>query len=115
MKLLFDENLSPRLVELLAGDFPGCTHIELLGMRGGTDAAIWDYARANGYAIVSKDNDFRQRAFLEGPPPKVVWLAVGNAGTDRIAALMRVSRERLLAFDLAAGESLLVLEARAPA
>ncbi|MFB3061686.1 MAG: DUF5615 family PIN-like protein [Candidatus Binatia bacterium] len=29
MKLLFDENLSPRLVELLVSEFPGSRHIEL--------------------------------------------------------------------------------------
>ena len=84
MKLLFDENLSSRLVELLAADFPGCTHIEILGMRGAADTVVWNYAREHGYTIVSKDNDFRQRAFLDGPPPKVVWLSVGNAGTGLI-------------------------------
>lgn len=51
MKLLFDENLSARLVELLAADFPGCTHIEFLGMRGAADIAVWDYARENGYPL----------------------------------------------------------------
>ena len=115
MKLLFDENLSPRLVELLAADFPGCTHIEFLGMRGATDSAVWDHARENGYTIVSKDNDFRQRAFLHGPPPKVVWLSVGNTGTRQIAALIRAGGRRLRAFDLDTGESLLVLEAPASA
>jgi predicted nuclease of predicted toxin-antitoxin system len=115
LKLLFDENLSPRLVELLAAHFPGCTHIEILGMRGAADATVWNYARENGYTIVSKDNDFRQRAFLDGPPPKVVWLSVGNAGTDSIATLIRAGSERLRAFDLVPGESLLVLEAPASA
>ncbi len=57
-------------------------------MRGAADTVIWNYARENGYTIVSKDNDFRQRAFLDGPPPKVVWLSVGNAGTDRIATVI---------------------------
>lgn len=113
MKLLFDENLSPPLVELLAADFPDCAHIELLGMRSAADAAVWNYARENGFAIVSKDNDFRQRAFLYGSPPKVVWLSVGNAGTNEIATPVRLRRERLLAFDLDAGESLLILETSA--
>jgi predicted nuclease of predicted toxin-antitoxin system len=113
LKLLFDENLSPRLVELLAADFPDCTHLEHLGMRGAADAAVWDFARENGYSIVSKDNDFRQRAFLHGPPPKVVWLAVGNAGTNLIATLIRAGSERLRAFDLDLEESLLILEAPA--
>ena len=79
-------------------------------MRGVADAAVWNYARENGYAIVSKDNDFRQRAFLHGPPPKVVWLSVGNADTSQIATLIRTGSERLRAFDLDANESLLILK-----
>ena len=111
MKLLFDENLSPRLVELLAADFPDSTHIERVGLRGSTDTAVWNYAREHGYVIVSKDNDFRQRVFLYGPPPRVVWLSVGNAGTNAIETLIRAGRERLRAFDLEADGSLLVLHA----
>ena len=84
-------------------------------MRGAADAAVWNYARENGYAILSKDNDLRQRAFLYGPPPKVVWLSVGNAGTDAIAMLIRAGGERLRAFDFDAAESLLILETPAPA
>jgi predicted nuclease of predicted toxin-antitoxin system len=114
VKLLLDENLSPRLIELLAADFPETTHIERLGMRGATDAAIWAYARANGYTIVSKDNDFRQYAFLYGPPPKVVWLSVGNAGTAAIANLVRSQTGTIHAFDADPQQSLLVLEVHAP-
>ena len=111
MKLLLDENLSPRLVELLAGDFPDSTHIERLRMRGATDAAIWAYAREQGYTIVSKDNDFRQYAFLHGPPPKVIWLSVGNAGTAAIANLLRTQTSTILTFNSDPEQSLLVLEA----
>jgi len=57
VKLLLDENLSSRLLELLAADFADSTHVERLGMRGATDAAIWAYAREHGYTIVSKDSD----------------------------------------------------------
>ena len=112
MKLLLDENLSPRLVELLAADFPGSTHIEHLKFRGATDAAIWAHARDNGYTIVSKDNDFRQLAFLDGPPPKVVWLSVGNAGTTAIANLLLTHVARIQAFDMDQIESLLILGAK---
>ncbi len=72
MKLLFDENLSPRLVELLATEFPQSVHVETLGMCGTTDAELWEYAKTHEFAIVSKDNDFRQRAFVHGAPPKVI-------------------------------------------
>ena len=112
MRLLFDENLSPQLVELLAAEFPGSTHIEHLNMRGAGDATLWAYARDHGYAIASKDNDFRQYAFLHGPPPKVVWLSVGNAGTGAIAGLMRARIEALRAFEQDPEQSLLVLEIR---
>jgi predicted nuclease of predicted toxin-antitoxin system len=109
VKLLFDENLSARLVELLAPEFPGSVHVEQVLGRGRSDAEVWEFARANGYAIASKDNDFRQRAFLSGPPPKVVWLAVGNADTTTIAELLRSSTAELLQLDAESATALLVL------
>jgi predicted nuclease of predicted toxin-antitoxin system len=112
VKLLFDENLSPRLVELLAAEFPDSIHPERLNMRGAPDIAIWTYARDHGYTIVSKDNDFRQYALLYGPPPKVVWLSVGNAGTAAIASLLAGHTAALQTFDEAAEQSLLVVEKR---
>lgn len=48
------------------------------------DPQMWDYARNEGFAIVSKDTDFRERSHVEGAPPKIVWLDVGNAGTETI-------------------------------
>ena len=99
MKLLFDENLSPKLVELLAEEYPGSIHLREAGLRGASDDRVWEHARAEHYTIVSKDDDFRQRSFFEGAPPKVVWLQVGNAGTDAIAKLLRNERKRLLAFE----------------
>lgn len=110
MKLLFDENLSRQLVELLATQFPGSTHIELLGMRGCADSKVWDYAHANGYTIVSKDSDFRQRVFLYGSPPKVIWLSIGNAGTDAIVSLLHTNTGRINRFSKNSDEGLLILE-----
>lgn len=77
MKLLFDENLSPRLPELLGGEFPASNHIRDVGLLGAADSRVCDYASDNGFVIVSKDNDFRQRSFLDGAPPKVIWLGWG--------------------------------------
>lgn len=110
MKLLFDENVSPALVEHVEAEFPGATHVEHIGMRGAADTAIWEYAREHGFAIVSKDNDFRQRAFTAGPPPKVVWLSVGNAGTRRIADLLKSSVAGIKTFAEKQEEAVLVLE-----
>ena len=63
MKLLFDQNLSPRLPRLLKDLYPDSAHIRDIGMRDSTDTEIWEYAKANGFAIVSKDSDFRRAAF----------------------------------------------------
>ncbi|MEN8182716.1 MAG: DUF5615 family PIN-like protein [Myxococcota bacterium] len=109
MKLLFDENLSPRLVGLLGDAYPGSTHVRDAGLTGAADDLIWEHARDHGYAIVSKDDDFRQRSFVEGAPPKVVWLQVGNAGTTAIAALLRETAGRLRAFEGEDESSLLIV------
>jgi predicted nuclease of predicted toxin-antitoxin system len=78
MKLLFDENLSPKLPRLLATQFPGSLHLRDCGLKGATDEAIWKYAGANNFTIVSKDSDFYQRSLFYGSPSKFVWLSIGN-------------------------------------
>ena len=108
MKLLFDENLSPKLPQMLASEYPCSAHICEIGLRGAEDAKVWDYARAQDFAIVSKDTDFRERSFIEGFPPKVIWLDVGTAGTAMIAGLLRRECERLETFEKQE-ESMLIL------
>jgi len=58
---------------------------------------------------VSKDTDFRERSFVEGFPPKIIWLDVGNAGTAAIAELLRSERERVERFAALEETSLLIL------
>ena len=64
MKLLFDQNLSPRLVRRLADIYADSIHVREIGLRDADDSAIWDYAKLNGFVIVSKDSDFQQRSLL---------------------------------------------------
>ncbi len=109
MKLLIDENLSPRLVQALESDYPSSAHVRSLGLRAATDAMIWERARQEAAAIVSKDNDFRQLSFVHGAPPKVIWLSVGNAGTEAILPFLRSQRAEIRAFEADAEASLLVL------
>lgn len=98
MKLLFDQNLSHRLVARLTSDFPGCQHVRDVGLKDADDATIWRFAQLNDFIIVSKDTDFEQRALLHGHPPKTVWLRVGNANTNAIEQLLRSRASELLAF-----------------
>ncbi len=110
MKLLFDENLSPSLVRRVGAAYPGSAHVRAVGLRGQSDVAVWQYAQAQGFAIASKDTDFRDLSFLRGAPPKVLWLAVGNARTEAIAELLEARRARIEAFVQAPEEALLVME-----
>jgi predicted nuclease of predicted toxin-antitoxin system len=78
-------------------------------MRGSSDAAIWAHAQDGDFIIVSKDDDFRSLALVRGPPPKVIWLQVGNAPTAAVANLLRANALLLNTFSLDPVEVLLSL------
>lgn len=78
MKLLFDQNLAPRLKTDLRTLFPGSLHVRELGLSASKDMILWNYAKENGLAIVSKDGDFHQKSLFYGHPPKVLWIKRGG-------------------------------------
>lgn len=98
MKLLFDQNISYKLVNRLADIYPGSKHVRQVGLGESDDLAVWDYAKGNDFVIVSKDEDFHQRSFLAGSPPKVVWLRLGNCTTQDIEDALRRNRMVLTDF-----------------
>jgi predicted nuclease of predicted toxin-antitoxin system len=110
LKLLFDENVSWRLVGRLAVLYPDSQHVDLVALKGQTDLGLWEYAARQGFTVVSRDDDFQQLSVVRGQPPKVIWLDVGNAGTDAIADLLTVEHPRVEAFHSNPEEGLLVLE-----
>jgi predicted nuclease of predicted toxin-antitoxin system len=71
MKLLFDQNLSPRLARVLADIYPESVHVREVQMRDATDTQIWEHAKIHDFVIVSKDSDFQARSLLYGSPPKL--------------------------------------------
>jgi predicted nuclease of predicted toxin-antitoxin system len=95
---LLDENLSPKLAEILADIYPETAHVRDLGLKSAPDPKLWAHAATFGYTIVTKDADFHHRSFLRGHPPKVIWLRLGNCSTRQIAALLVASREQLEEF-----------------
>ena len=52
MKLLLDQNLSPRLVTILSAVYPGSTHVRAVGLRAADDDRVWTYAAEQGFVIV---------------------------------------------------------------
>ena len=89
MKLLFDENLSHRLVSALSDVYPKSAHVRDLGLKAAVDTDLWNYAKGNEFVIVSKDSDFHQRSLLLGSPPKVIWVRLGNCSTNEVARVLR--------------------------
>lgn len=114
MKLLYDQNLSRRLVQRLESEFPESRHVADVGLDTATDREVWEHAREHDLVIVSKDSDFRQLAFLNGAPPKAVWLRVGNVTTDEVVEHLRNNAAVIERFDATDDEALLVIEPTRP-
>lgn len=89
MKLLFDHNLSPRIPAILAADLPGSKHVHEFGLEQAADWEVWQFAKANGFCIVSKDSDFSDWGQVFGFPPAVVWVRTGNCSTKDIITKLR--------------------------
>jgi predicted nuclease of predicted toxin-antitoxin system len=99
MKLLFDHHLSPRLTGRLADLFPDSSHVWLHGLDQADDRDIWEFARQNGFTLVTKDSDFGDLIPLRGFPPKVIWLRIGNCATAQGEQLIRQRHQILEQFD----------------
>lgn len=79
-RLLLDQNLAAGLVRRIADIYPGSAHVRDVGLVTADDEAIWQFAATHGFAIVTKDDDFRQRSMLRGAPPQSCgygWETVG--------------------------------------
>jgi len=109
VKLLFDENLSHRLVQLLTDIFPDSRHVRDVGLKSSDDPKVWDFAKDNDFMIVSKDADMHDLSLVFGNPPKVIWLRIGNCSTRQIENLLRQDFEVIKLFSENEDASLLSL------
>lgn len=98
MRLLFDENLSRKLVERLADLFPDSTHAAFEGLLESPDSSVWAHAKAHGFTIVTADADFYELATTFGPPPKVIWLRRCDYPTATAEKLIRRQAIRIAEF-----------------
>jgi predicted nuclease of predicted toxin-antitoxin system len=109
VKLLLDENLSPRLVELLQSDFPGSGHVHELGLGEKDDMAVWQYAKDHGFTLVTKDADFNELSLLKGYPPRIIWIRRGNCSTKEIKGLLLANVVAIHALDTQPEAAVLIL------
>ena len=107
MRLLFDENLSRKLVIRLAELYPDSAHVADINLIESPDREIWEVAKTGNFTIVTTDSDFYELATTIGPPPKVVWLRRWTHPTRDAERVLR--REAIRMTEFAADPELAVL------
>ena len=82
--LLIDENLPASLARLLPVE---CSHATDIAPQP-SDNKLWILARENDWTILTRDTDFFDRIMLDGSPPKVIWVRLGNIRKADLESLM---------------------------
>ncbi|MCK0161590.1 DUF5615 family PIN-like protein [Allomuricauda sp. F6463D] len=98
MKLLFDQNISFRLIKAIAPIFPQAYSVKELDLIDSSDIDIWRYAKDNHFTIITFDADFFDLNTLYGGPPKIIWLKTGNMTTTLIAQLFEDQQDLIKEF-----------------
>jgi len=98
MKLLFDQNISFRVLRLLPDSFSDCCHVRSVGLNDCNDAKIWQFAKQNGFTVVTFDADFFDISIIRGFPPKIVWFRTGNLTTSEIAERIILNYSAIASF-----------------
>jgi predicted nuclease of predicted toxin-antitoxin system len=98
MKLLFDQNISFRILRLLPEDFADCRQVRAVGLHDHNDVEIWQFAKQNGFTIVTFDADFFDISLLRGSPPKIIWFRTGNLTTSEIAESLILNYSTIISF-----------------
>lgn len=88
MKLLFDQNLSYKLLTKVSELFPNSAHVAALHLDKVSDREVWEYAKVNAFTIVTKDSDFNDLSIYHGFPPHIIWLRIGNGSVERSSAVL---------------------------
>jgi len=88
MRFLFDQNISHRILKFLPDKYLDSTTVKKEGLINSLDREIWEYAKKNGYVIVTQDSDFNDLNLLYGFPPKIIWIRTDNLRTQAIFVIL---------------------------
>jgi len=98
-EVAFHQNLPPRLESDLFDIYPDSQHVQSVGLARASDSQLWSYARNNHFVVVTKDADFSDRSAIEGHPPKIVWIRIGNSTTSEIESALRKNHKEIIRFE----------------
>ncbi|MFC5282213.1 DUF5615 family PIN-like protein [Pedobacter alpinus] len=88
MKLLFDQNISFRILNKIQTFYPNAHQVRELQLENKLDVEIWNFAKSEQFTIVTFDADFFEISNLKGHPPKIIWLRFGNTTTVNVAKVL---------------------------
>lgn len=88
MRILFDQNISFRIINKINHLYPEAKQVRELGLENFTDIEIWNYARQNDFSIITFDSDFFDISNIKGHPPKIIWLKTGNCTTNNVKEIL---------------------------
>ncbi|MGJ3234524.1 DUF5615 family PIN-like protein [Marivirga sp.] len=98
MRLIFDQNISHRILKELPSRFSASTTIKKESLVNADDKEIWEFAKDFNFTIVTQDSDFNDLNSVYGYPPKIVWLRLGNLTTVQIVKIILTKEEEILNF-----------------
>jgi predicted nuclease of predicted toxin-antitoxin system len=103
IRFVVDAQLPPGLAIRLREQGYPAEHVNRVGLGAAGDIAIWEHARSDGAALITKDEDFVALAMREPSGPQVVWLRIGNISNvalwTTVSAALDEIRESLEAGD----------------
>jgi predicted nuclease of predicted toxin-antitoxin system len=99
MILLFDDNISCRIIKKVKDIFPGSAHVTDFNPTLKTDIEIFKYAKQHNFTIVTQDEDFYELQLINGFPPKIIWFRMGNTSTLNILQKLIDKAESIISFE----------------
>jgi len=88
MKILLDQNISYKVIKKLESIYLEINHVSNFNLQASDDKIIWEFAKNNGFTLVTQDSDFHDFSILKGSPPKIIWLKCGNTTTNNIVKIL---------------------------
>ena len=99
MRLLFDQNISHRILKILSDEFTDSTSVKKENLIDRSDKAIWEFAKKTNLIIVTQDSDFNDFNLLYGFPPKIIWIRTGNLKTEELANILKIHISEIREFE----------------
>ena len=98
MKLLFDQNISHRIVKLLPKEYQGSSSVKSESLINAPDVQVWQFAKQHNFTIVTQDADFNDLNLIRGFPPKIIWIRAGNLKTEALLNILSSYQDEISDF-----------------